>query len=121
MDARRSNSLLVSEEPDRARLRELQAALDALLDTIAGLEMELDGSRTQFAQFEREYESRLYVERVALTRVHGVLRQLERWTRLLDKCRPVDLTSRAVVLDAQREREIRRLEEEKRHREKELT
>lgn len=113
MDARSSDSLLVTDEPDRARLRELQAALDALLDEIAGLEMELDEARAELAAFERTYEDRLRAPRAAMTRVHGVIRQLERWAALLDRCRAAEIAARAARLDAQRERETQRLEEER--------
>ncbi|MEO7591404.1 MAG: hypothetical protein ABI134_09350, partial [Byssovorax sp.] len=113
MDARSSDSLLVTDEPDRARLRELQAALDALLDEIAGLEMELDEARAELAAFERAYEDRLRAERAAMTRVHGVIRHFERWAALLDRCRAAEIAERAERLDAQRDRETRRLEEER--------
>lgn len=119
MDAPSSQSLLVSDEPDRARLRELQAALDALLDEIAGLEVELDEARAELAAFEGVYEDRLRVPRAAMTRVHGVIRQLERWAALLDRCRAADLAARAERLDVQRDREIQCLEEEERSREDE--
>ena len=109
MSAGPSHSLLVTDEPDRARLRELQAELDALLDAIAGLEMELDEARAQLAQFERDYEGRVHVERAAITRVEGVLRHLERWAALLDRCRAEEIAARAERVDAQREREARRL------------
>src|SRR5512132_320194 len=114
MDAPSSDSLLVTDEPDRARLRELEAALDALLDEIAGLEMELDGARAELAAFERTYEDRLRAPRAAMSRVHGVIRQLERWAALLDRCRAAELAARAAILDAQRDRETRRREEEPR-------
>jgi hypothetical protein len=114
MIAGRSHSLLVADEPDRARLRELQAALDALLDEIVGLELALDEARAALAQFERDYEGRLHVERAAMTRVQGVIRQLERWASLLDRFRSADLAERAARLDAQRERETARLEDERR-------
>lgn len=113
MSAGPSHSLLVTDEPDRARLRELQAELDALLDAIAGLEMELDEARAQLAQFERDYEGRVHVERAAITRVEGVLRHLERWAALLDRCRAEEIAARAERVDAQREREARRLDEER--------
>ncbi len=113
MDASISDSLLVTDEPDRARLRELQAWLDALLDEIAGLEMELDEARAELAAFERTYEDRLRVERAAMTRVHGVIRHFERWAALLDRCRAAEIAERATLLDAQRDRETRRLEEER--------
>ncbi|MFS8071835.1 MAG: hypothetical protein ACMG6S_36150, partial [Byssovorax sp.] len=113
MDASSSDSLLVADEPDRATLRELQAALDALLDEIAGLEMELDEARAELAAFERTYEDRLRAERAAMTRVHGVIRHFERWAALLDRCRAAEIAERATRLDAQRDRETRRLEEER--------
>jgi len=113
MSAGPSHSLLVTDEPDRARLRELQAQLDALLDAIAGLEMELDEARARLARFERDYEGRVHVERAAITRVEGVLRHLERWAALLDRTRAAEITARAERLDAQREREARRLDEER--------
>ena len=113
MDAPSPDSLLVTDEPDRARLRELQAALDALLDEIAGLEMELDEARAELAAFESTYEDRLRAPRAATARVHGVIRQLERWAALLDRCRAAELAARAERLDAQRDRETRRLEEER--------
>jgi hypothetical protein len=117
MDASSSSSLLVTDEPDRARLRELQALLDALLDEIAGLEVELDEARAELAAFEGVYEDRLRGPRAAMTRVHGVIRQLERWAALLDRCRAADLAARAERLDAQRDRETQRLAEEARLRE----
>lgn len=114
MDAGLSHSLLVTDEPDRAKLREAQAALDALLDAIAGLEMELDEERARLAAFEREYEGRLRAPRAAMTRVHGVIRHFERWATLLDRCRAAEIAARAERLDAQRDRETRRLDEERR-------
>jgi hypothetical protein len=113
MNAGLSHSLLVTDEPDRARLRAVEAARDALLDAIAGLEMELDEARARLAAFEREYEGRLRAERAAMTRVHGVIRHFERWATLLDRCRAAELAERAARLDAQRDREARRLEEER--------
>ncbi len=117
MDATSSSSLLVTDEPDRARLRELQAALDALLDEIAGLEMELDEARAELAAFESVYEDRLRPARAATARVHGVIRHFERWAALLDRCRAADIAARAERLDAQRDRETQRLAEEERPRE----
>ena len=114
MDASSSSSLLVTDEPDRARLRELQAALDALLDEIAGLEMELDEARAELAAFESVYEDRLRAARAAMARVHGVIRHFERWAALLDRCRAADLAARAERLDAQRDRETQHLAEEER-------
>jgi hypothetical protein len=114
MTAGASRSLLVADEPDRARLRELQAALDALLDEIVGLELALDEARAALAQFERDYEGRLRVERAAMTRVQGVIRQLERWASLLDRFRAAEIAERAARLDAQRDREAARLEDERR-------
>lgn len=113
MTASRTHSLLVVDEPDRARLRELQATLDALLDEIVGIELSLDEARAALAQFERDYEGRLHVERAAMTRVQGVIRQLERWAALLDRFRSTDLAERAARLDAQRDRETQRLEEDR--------
>src|SRR4051812_28423682 len=105
MEARRPHSLLVTDEPDRAKLRDLEAALDALLDAIAGLEVTLDEARARLAKFEQDYEDRLRVEQAALSRVHGVLRHFERWASLLDSCRAEDVTARAERIDAQRDRE----------------
>jgi hypothetical protein len=113
MTAGRSHSLLVADEPDRARLRELQQSLDALLDAIVGLELALDEARAELAQFERDYEARLHFERAEMTRVQGVIRQLERWASLLDRFRSADLAARAERLDAQRDRETQRLEAER--------
>ena len=113
MTAGRSHSLLVTDEPDRARLRELQAALDALLDDIVAHELSLDEARAALAQFERDHERRLHVERAAMTRVQGVIRQLERWAALLDRFRSAELAERAARLDAQRDRETQRLEEDR--------
>ena len=113
MTSGRTHSLLVVDEPDRARLRELQATLDALLDEIVGIELSLDEARAALAQFERDYEGRLHVERAAMTRVQGVIRQLERWAALLDRFRSADLAERAARLDAQRDRETQRLEEDR--------
>ena len=108
-----SRSLLVADEPDRARLRQLQAALDALLDEIVGLELALDEARAALAQFERDYEGRLRVERAAMTRVQGVIRHLERWASLLDRFRAAEIAERAARLDAQRDREAARLEDDR--------
>lgn len=119
MDATSSSSLLVTDEPDRARLRDLQAALDALLDEIAGLEMELDEARAELAAFESLYEDRLRAARAATARVHGVIRHFERWAALLDRRRADDVAARAERLDAQRDRETQRLAEEERPREDE--
>ncbi len=114
MNAGRSHSLLVTDEPDRARLRELQARLDALLDEIVAIELSLDEARAALAQFERDYEGRLRVERAAMTRVQGVIRQLERWAGVLDRFRSAEIAERAARLDAQRERETQRLEADRR-------
>ncbi len=113
MTAGRSHSLLVADEPDRARLRELQQSLDALLDAIVGLELALDEARAELARFERDYEARLHAEGAEMTRVQGVIRQLERWAALLDRYRAADLTARAERLDAQRDRETQRLDAER--------
>ncbi|MEP7122047.1 MAG: hypothetical protein ABJE95_14100 [Byssovorax sp.] len=113
MNAGRSRSLLVADEPDRARLRELQATLDALLDAIVGLELALDEARAALVQFERDYEGRLRAERDEMTRVQGVIRQLERWASLLDRFRAAEIAERAARLDAQRDRETQRLEEDR--------
>lgn len=113
MSASSSPALLVPDEPDRARLRGLQQKLAALLDAIAGLEMELDEARARLAAFERDYEGRVHVERAAVARVEGVLRHVERWAALLDRRgRADDIAARAERLDAQRARETQRLDEE---------
>jgi hypothetical protein len=117
MTAGRSHSLLVTDEPDRARLRELQGTLDALLDEIVAIELSLDEARAALAQFERDYEGRLRAERAAMTRVQGVIRQLERWASLLDRFRSAEIAERAARLDAQRDRETQRLEEDRRQHE----
>lgn len=99
--------LVLSPEPDRIRLRELQADLDARRDAIADEDLEIETLRDELADFEAYYNQALSEEHAGLRRVENYLRHLRRWSELLRSDPVDDLGSRASRVEKTRERELR--------------
>ncbi|MEM6533774.1 MAG: J domain-containing protein [Myxococcota bacterium] len=104
----RSTGLILSDAPERVRLRELQTELDARRDSIADVDLEIETLRSDLADFEVYYNDALAPEHATLRRVEGYLRHLWRWSELL-KSDPVDdLGSQAKRVDDKRASELKR-------------
>ncbi|MEL6341085.1 MAG: J domain-containing protein, partial [Myxococcota bacterium] len=99
--------LVLSPEPDRIRLRELQAELDTRRDAIADEDLEIETLRDELADFEAYYNQALSEEHAGLRRVENYLRHLRRWSELLRSDPVDDLGTRASRVERTRERELR--------------
>lgn len=104
----RSTGLILSDAPERVRLRELQEELDARRDAIADVDLEIETLRAELADFEAYYNDALAPEHATLRRVEGYLRHLWRWSELI-RSEPVDdLGARAKRVDDKRSSELKR-------------
>lgn len=75
--------LILADIPERNRLRELVAQLNARRDDIAALDLEIETLQYQLADFEARYRDRVYDEHRALKRIETLVRHYERWAELL--------------------------------------
>ncbi len=102
------SALVVAEDPTRARLREVQARLEARRDEIAALDLEIETLREALAAFEAGAHAQLEVENRRLTRLRGLIDHLDRWTRLLRERSRDRLLTRARRVEVRRAREVLR-------------
>lgn len=101
-----TTALVLSNDPERSRLRELKATLGQRRDEIAELDLEIETLRGELADFELAYRTRIAAESEALKRVERVLLHFERWSELLREAPPGALPQRAERLEERRAREL---------------
>lgn len=100
-------ALVLSDTPERVRLRELQRALSERRDTIAELDLEIEVLRDELTAFEQQYQARLAIEHAELKRIESYVRHCERWADLL-RSRPAQtLAKQAARVERRRDRDVR--------------
>jgi len=104
--SRATTALVVADDPERNRLRELKAKLGQRRDDIAELDLEIETLRGELSTFEASYRVRIADESQALQRVERLLLHFERWTELLRETRPTAVPLQAERLDSRRAREL---------------
>ncbi|MEE8409983.1 MAG: hypothetical protein V3T05_10280 [Myxococcota bacterium] len=109
MSSRRAptaTTLVLSNSPERIRLRELQAGLEGRRDRIAAADLEIETLREQLAAFEMTMNARLAVEHDALHRIDTVVAHMERWAELLETAPRESVGRRGRQVDRRRGREL---------------
>ena len=111
------SGLVLADIPERQQLRELQHDVEALRDTIAAVDLEIETLRADLMAFESRYHARLRPEHSRLERILGVVRHVERWVDLLQSSRrramSVNIDQRGARLQARRKRELKRQQPQK--------
>jgi hypothetical protein len=102
----RATHLVLSDAPERRRMRTLQAALDERRDAIAELDLVIETLRDDLAAFEAHTQARLAEEHDALRRIDDVTRHLERWAQLLAEQPRESVGKRGYRLEERRRREL---------------
>lgn len=75
--------IVLSDDPERQRLRDLQQALEARRDAIAELDLEIETVRAQLQVFEAHYHAQMQEAHAALKRAEALVQHIERWIELL--------------------------------------
>ena len=104
----RPAAIVLAPSPLRERLQRLLAALEALRDEVAQLELECETLRGELAAFEVRHRAELADEQRLVHRIASVVRQLERWTEMLEDAEPRQRAARARQVERQRTRELHR-------------
>lgn len=112
-------TLVLADIPERVRLRELVAHIEARRDDIAEADLEIETLREQLVDFEAHYHARLAAEQVELRRIDNLLAQIERWRELLANTDRPHIAKRAQRLDVQRQKQVE-AQRRKKRREREL-
>ena len=112
-------SLVLANIPERQNLRQLQAQLAALRDTIAGLDLEIETVRDTLSEFEAHYHAHLRPEHERVRRIQTWLQHLERWSEVLDQQTrapaPEALVQRIERLEGRRSRELKQQKGAEKH------
>jgi hypothetical protein len=98
--------LIVADDPERERLRELKVKLGQRRDEIAELDLEIETLRGELWAFESSYQACLTEENQSLRRVERLLVHFERWSELLREVSPDAVPDEAARLEARRAREL---------------
>lgn len=98
--------MVLAQDPERQRLRELSGTLEARRDDIAELDLEIETLRERLAVFESGVQGHLAPEHEALRRVESVVAHLGRWSELLDQAPRRTIGRRGRRLDERRQRQI---------------
>jgi hypothetical protein len=97
-----TGALVLADVPERVRLRELLARIAEVRDSIAELQLEIEGVRERLALFESAYNSKLAAEHSLLRRIELLVQHFDRWVELLGEA------SRPRVVQAKKRVEERR-------------
>jgi curved DNA-binding protein CbpA len=100
-------ALVLADSPLRERLAALRAEAESLRDAVGALDLEIETLRTTLAVFDARVRGELREAHALLTRIAGVVRQLEAWANLLATAPRADVARRARRLDRRRARQLR--------------
>ncbi len=111
-----SVAVVLADIPERRRLREVAAELEARRDQIAELDLEIEQLRDELSAFEQLYQGKMAHENQELSRIERLVAHFDRWMDLLREAPRRKVVKQAKKVEARRAREIqeRRAEEEAR-------
>jgi hypothetical protein len=104
--ARPAGGLVLADIPERNRLRELRALLEARRDAIAELDLEIETVREALASFEAAYRARVAPETSALERIVQLVQHLDHWATLLAETPAPAIVSRVERVERRRARQL---------------